>query len=81
MELVKMFLKWLQQIHQEPSGKFSWKRSASSLLLLVFSVAYLHIAIPKQELIDIPQAWATLIGAIILGLGFINRKANNDKES
>lgn len=70
--LIQLIL-WLKRALEEETGKPSFKRLAGIALFVVFAVAYMKIAIPSQQLLDIPSNWMILLGSIILGLGFIEK--------
>ena len=70
-------LLWLRRALEESDGKASFKRILGAFLTIVFAVSYLKIAIPSQQLHDIPANWAMLIGAIILGMGYISKMKGN----
>lgn len=65
---------WLKRALEEDNGKPSFKRLVGVALLAIFAIAYMKIAIPVQQLLDIPTNWMVLIGGIVLGLGFIKAK-------
>ena len=70
--LIKVIL-WLKRVLEEPDGKPSLKRFGITALLTTFIVSYLKIAIPSQQLLDIPSNWMMILGVSILGMGFISK--------
>lgn len=71
--IVLSFIKWFKRMMEEPDGKTSFKRVAIVSLLSTFIISYLKIAIPSQQLLDIPNNWMFLFGGAILGMGFISK--------
>lgn len=68
---------WLKSFLSEKDGKGSNKRLISVVVITVFAISYLKIAIPSEELIDIPMNWAIVIGYLI-GLNIWANKVENN---
>lgn len=73
-ELLIRGILWLKRALEEDNGKPSFKRLVGLGVIVIFAITYMKVAIPLQQLLDIPSNWMILIGAIILGLGFIKAK-------
>lgn len=71
---------WLKSaLNEKGEDKASFKRIASTAIIILFIVSYSKIAIPSETLMDIPDTWALLIGGIILGLGAIDKIKRKDQ--
>lgn len=70
---MKSAINWLKGFFEEQNGKPSIKRLWGSVLVVIFAITYLKVAIPTQQVLDIPDVWAMLLGGLILGLGAIDK--------
>jgi hypothetical protein len=78
-------IEWLKSFFSESDGKGSNKRLLSGAVVGMFIMAYYHVAVFSNQIVDIPLYWAIMIASII-GLnvidyfvkGYINKSINSD---